>query len=232
MKRHILLIIGIVFGFSVAVTAQDNSFLEPDSLQVSDGFLTFPDSLSVDSLSQVSNNKVFIPNPTKAVLYSAVFPGLGQIYNRKYWKLPLVYGAFTGCIYAITWNDKQYKGYKNAYVDFTDGNAGTASWKNYENLVRYSGGTLTEEPEQWSASAYKNFSDRLNTKKYYFRRYLELSYIISVGVYVLCMLDAYVDAQLFEFDINEELSLKIDPVIFERTPVNSRTFGLQCSITF
>ena len=59
----------------------------------------------------------FKPNPTKAVIYSAIFPGLGQIYNRKYWKLPLVYGAFMGCAYAISWNNRNYSDYSQAYME-------------------------------------------------------------------------------------------------------------------
>lgn len=72
---------------------------------------------AADSLPQPKVKlKEFKPDPNKALLYALV-PGLGQIYNRKYWKLPLVYGAFMGCMYAITWNNKNYKDYSTAYFD-------------------------------------------------------------------------------------------------------------------
>lgn len=214
--------------FPVCLQAQDHSFLENDSVEISAGFLSFPDSLVLPA-DTVQEMVKFKPDPKKAILYSAIFPGLGQIYNRKYWKLPIVYGGFLGCVYAISWNGTQYQGYKQAYSDFTDKNPDTKSWTAYN--PKYYGGE-GEDPEKWSSSAVTGFASRLKTGKDYFRRNLELSYIITVGVYAICMIDAYVDAQLFEFDISEDLSFRMDPVIFERTTGNSRSFGLQCSITF
>ena len=160
------------------------------------------------------------------MIYSAIFPGLGQIYNRKYWKLPIVYGGFLGCIYAISWNNTQYTGYKSAYGDFTDSNPDTNSWLAY----KYYG--YSDNPDEWTAQQREGFTNALKNKKDYFRRYRDLSYIITVGLYALCMIDAYVDAQLFEFDISEDLSFRMNPVFFEKTANNSRSFGLQCSFTF
>lgn len=75
-----------------------------------------------DSLNKELNKKVFIPNPTKATWLALVIPGGGQIYNRKYWKLPIIYGGFAGCAYALTWNGKMYKDYMQAYKDASKGN--------------------------------------------------------------------------------------------------------------
>jgi hypothetical protein len=216
----------------VCLQAQDHLFLENDSIEISGGLLTFSDSIiaQTDTAVQiVREREAFKPNPKKAVIYSAIFPGLGQIYNRKYWKLPIVYGGFLGCTYAITWNATQYKGYKNAYKEFTDDRPETNSWRSY-NYKTY-GGT-EEEPETWNASAVTGFSSRLKSGKDFYRRNMELSYIITVGLYALCMIDAYVDAQLFEFDISENLSFRVDPVIFDKTATHSKSFGLQCSLTF
>jgi len=163
----------------------------------------------------------FKPDPAKAVLYSAIFPGLGQIYNRKYWKLPLVYGGFLGCVYAVSWNSTQYNDYKQLYRDIT---AGKDSWYTYlrpgENPAN-----LTQGDIDFYKNAFKN-------KKDFFRRYRDLSIIVTVGVYALCMLDAYVDAQLFDFDISTDLSLRIEPVFYDKSEFTPRTFGLQCSIKF
>jgi hypothetical protein len=229
LKRNILLILGILGCFSASLQAQEAIFLEKDSTEVSDGFITFPGVLTLDSIPDLPEVKTFKPSPTKAVLYSAIFPGLGQIYNRKYWKLPLVYAGAVGCIYAVSWNGTQYRGYKNAYRDLFDGNPETNRWKDYN--YKYYGGT-DEQPEYWNASAVNRFADRLKNGRDNFRRNLELSYIISAGVYFLVMIDAYVDAHLFEFDISEDLSFKMEPVLFERTITNKQSFGLQCSITF
>ena len=230
MKQNILLIISIIGFFSVNLQAQDEFLIEKDSIRISGVFAAFKDTLAVDSLVSNLKAKEFSPNPTKAVLYSAFFPGLGQIYNRKYWKLPLVYGSAIGCVYAVSWNGTQYRGYKNAYRDLYDGDPVTNSWQHYN--YKYYGGSADIPPEKWSPSALNGFGDRLKNGRDIFRRNLELSYIVSVGVYLIWMIDAYVDAQLFDFDISEDLSFKVKPVLFERTLASSRSFGLQCSITF
>ncbi|MDL2224332.1 DUF5683 domain-containing protein [Bacteroidales bacterium OttesenSCG-928-M06] len=226
MKNYILLIIGLLVGFPVSIYSQDNSFLEADTIRVLDGFSVESDTLNADSLSVESivnvsqieeklevTKKKFVPDPTKAVLYSAAFPGLGQLYNRKYWKLPIVYGGFIGCAYAITWNHKTYVDYRDAYKDLVDNDPNTTSWMNY--------GTN----EDYLKSVLRSRRDR-------FRRYRDLSCFIAIGLYAVCMIDAYVDAQLFEFDISEDLSMRVDPVIFNKTAHNPRGVGFQCSFTF
>ena len=206
--------------FPVSLYSQDNSFLEGDSIQMSDGFVTFSDSLATDTAQITFQEekalppiKKFVPDPTRAVIYSAIFPGLGQIYNRKYWKLPLVYGGFIGCVYAITWNNKTYKDYKLAYRDIMDNDPNTNFWQNY-------------------GSNEEVLKPLLKRRRDSYRRYRDLSCIVAVGLYAVCMIDAYVDAQLFEFDISEDLSMRVDPVIFDKTANNTRSVGLQCSFTF
>lgn len=161
----------------------------------------------------------FSPNPTKAVIFSAIFPGLGQIYNRKYWKLPLVYGGFMGCAYAISFNNRYYQDYSNAYMDLMDDDPNTQS---YRDLV----------PANYVINDTTWFSGVLKRKKDFYRRYRDLSYIVTVGLYVIWMIDAYVDAQLFDFDISPDLSLRVEPAVFEPTRYNRRSFGLQCSFSF
>ena len=161
-------------------------------------------------------------------LQDALVPGLGQIYNRKYWKLPIVYGGLMGCMYAVTWNNKNYKDYSTAYKD-----------------IMYDAAKNLENPDAWSKSWQdltsmapedainnSNFKDQLKRQKDYFRRYRDLSIIITVGVYALSMVDAYVDAQLFDFDISPDLSLHLEPVVSPKTSVTPRTYGLNCSLKF
>lgn len=242
LRLYIVSILIILF-FSVSLNAQDRIFKENDSIQILDAFLTFEDSLTMDSvvlpeeLIETGIKKKFSPNPNKAIVYAAIFPGLGQIYNRKYWKLPLVYGSALGCVYAISWNGTQYSGYKHAYSDFVYtvnnmGNAGFDTNRNsWEDYIRIMGKTTTDLNE-WQANERTRFSQILKSQRDRFRRYRDLSYIVSVGVYALWIIDAYVDAQLFNFDISEDLSMNMQPVMFERTTVNKNTFGLQCSFTF
>lgn len=166
--------------------------------------------------------KPFKPSPTKAVLFSIV-PGLGQIYNRKYWKLPLVYGAFMGCTYAITWNNKNLQDYTQAYSDIMSDDPKTNN--SWENFI-----PANADPEKYIKDT--NFQNQLKRRKDYYRRYRDLSIIVAVGVYFITMIDAYVDAELFDFDISPDLSMRVVPTMENSTPYSSRTYGVNCSIKF
>lgn len=196
----------------------------PEQVQVPDSTVTAV-ILEADSLaSAVAKEKEpFKPNPTKAVLYSAICPGLGQIYNHKYWKLPLVYGSFMGCIYAVTWNNKNLKDYSQAYKDIlSDDPIANNSW---ENFLPYGA-----KPEDYIHD--ESFINQLKHHKDYYRRYRDLSIIITGLVYCICMIDAYVDAQLFDFDISPNLSMRVVPTVNEPTNFSSRTYGVSCSFNF
>ena len=230
MKRCVGFIAFLFYFSSVWCIAQTVDFSGKDSISVSEDIILQTDTVNIDSIV----NKIipftpekFKPDSKKAVLYSAFFPGLGQIYNRKYWKLPLVYGSFLGCAYAITWNGNQYKGYQKAYIDFIDGDDATNSWDDY----RY-GVYRREDPENWSSTTKSNFESSLKLARDFHRRNRDLSYIVTVGVYAIWIIDAYVDAQLFDFDISPDLSLRIEPVLFDRTINNSRTVGVQLCFNF
>ena len=230
MKRYIGIITILFYIFPVCCTAQVVDFLEKDSIPFSENFFLQADTVNIDSLVNVNIQPTvekFKPNSKKAMIYAAICPGLGQIYNRKYWKLPLVYGGFIGCAYAINWNKNQVNGYKRAYLEFIDEDPNTNFWEDY----RY-GSYLREDPNNWTTDMKRNFSNALKTTRDYHRRNLELSYIITAGVYALCIIDAYVDAQLFDFDVSPDLSMRIEPVLFDRTVNNSRSIGMQLSFAF
>ena len=169
----------------------------------------------------------FKPNPTRAVIYSAIFPGLGQIYNRKYWKLPIVYGGFMGFIYAVTWNNKNYRDYSDAYLHImTDDVNSPSTWhQSWQNFV-----PRNRDPKDYITNT--NFRNNLKSGKDYYRRYRDLSIILTVAWYFLCMADAYVDAQLFDFDISPDLSMHLTPSLAPRTNNSPELFGLTCSINF
>ena len=184
---------------------------------------------SADTLPKAAGQReveIFKPDPTKAVLLSLV-PGLGQIYNRKYWKLPIVYGGFMGCIYAITWNNRNYRDYSTAYNDIMNENVNDpSSWhSSWQDLVP-SGG----DPADYINN--ENFKTLIKNRKDYYRRFRDLSIIITVGVYALCMIDAYVDAQLFDFDISPDLSLHWSPEVTPETRYTPASYGLNCSLKF
>ena len=173
-----------------------------------------------DSLKREINRKVWVPNPTKATWLALVIPGGGQIYNRKYWKLPIFYGGFAGCAYALTWNGKMYKDYSNAYKDAMNGNMQSSS---ITDLL----------PPGYSISE-THLKELLRKRKDTYRRYRDLSIFAFIGVYLLSVIDAYVDAELSNFDISPDLSMKVEPTVINNQMSNSsnRSVGLQCSFRF
>ena len=234
MKRYFYLITVLFYVYPVCCLAQASDHSGKDSTSVAGKILLQTDTVRIDSLAKAKlqlEQKQFMPNSTKAVLLSAVFPGLGQIYNRKYWKLPLVYGSFIGCAYAITWNSNQYNGYENAYSNFLKYMNGKPSDDGAWDVYRY-GNYLSQAPADWSPTMQTQFSSALKSAKDYYRRYRDMSIIITVAVYALWMIDAYVDAQLFDFDISPDLSMHISPVMFDQTAVNTRSVGMQLSFGF
>lgn len=181
---------------------------------------------------QVANKTAFKPNPKTAWLAAAVFPGFGQIYNRQYWKLPIVYGGMMGCAYAITWNNKTYQDYKTAYYDIkrdaaNDPNAEnpdswSQSWQNYVSASTDPATRLNDA----------TFHSNLKRNKDYFRRYRDLSIIIGVGIYLIFVADAYVDAQMFDFDVSPDLSFRVVPAFTPESLSNSHSIGFNVSMTF
>ena len=166
------------------------------------------------------NKKLFVPNPTKATWLAVVFPGGGQIYNRKYWKLPIIYGGFAGCAYALTWNSKMYKDYSAAYKDAVNGN--------------FNSSTITDLlPPNYNYTE-SQLTETLRKRKDTFRRYRDLSIFAFIGVYLLSVVDAYVDAELSNFDITPDLSMKVEPAIInsQMTGSSNKNVGVQCSFRF
>jgi hypothetical protein len=192
---------------------------QEDNVSVTEDTIYFQPGTDKIETIEFNTKNTFVPNPRRALLYAAVCPGLGQIYNRKYWKLPIVYGAFTGLVYGIVWNGKYYTDYKQAYSDFIDNNGETNSWINMLPV----GSDPETVDETW-------FKSVLVQKKDVYRRYRDLCIIGVVGVYVLTLIDAFVDAQLFEFDISPDLTLNVEP---QMQVVNrDRAIGLQCRLHF
>lgn len=166
----------------------------------------------------------FVPNPQKALLYSAIFPGLGQIYNKKYWKLPIVYGGVMGVMYAVTWNGNLFNDYKKAYKDIVLDPRGTTSWHNF---------VFDPQRTLSNPALLKQETDRLKRRRDYFRRNRDLAIIVGVGLYALCIIDAYVDASLYGFNVSPDLSMSVAPVVWGSPDISSRPIvGLQMNITF
>ena len=128
--------------------------------------------------------KAIYGNARKATIMSACLPGLGQIYNRKYWKAPIIYAALGGLGYWGVTNQIKYKYYSN----------------NLKSQVTYS----------VNATPYKNIDDLVTQKKYY-QKYRDISIMLGALVYLVNIIDANVDAHLRTFDVSDDLSLQLNP---------------------
>lgn len=179
--------------------------------------------LQTDSakIQAVPKNAEEIHSPKKASIYSAILPGLGQAYNKKYWKIPLIYVGFGTFGYFIRWNNKFYKTYKQAYVDLTDGDNGTDSFNNLAATKYYDLNNPTD---------YNNFKTGLLKQQEYYRRNRDLLIISTVGFYGLNIIDASVDAHFFNFDISDDLSFNWQPAtnLFD----NQLFYGFNCTFNF
>ena len=169
----------------------------------------------------MDGRKEFNPDPTRAVWMSALFPGLGQIYNRRYWKLPIITAGFMGLGYGTSWNARMHSEYSTAYADLMDDDPDTKSYMDFFPP------TVDESSldENWLKQVFKSRKD-------YYRRNRDLCIICCVGLYLLCMVDAYVDASLSHFDISPNLSMDVAPAIIATPGRGKPTPALTWALTF
>lgn len=163
----------------------------------------------------------FNPAPERAVWLSALLPGLGQIYNRRYWKLPIIVGGFMGLGYATAWNNNQYADYTQGYRDLLDADPTSNSYMNF-----FPPNTNESDLDrEWLTRLMKNRKD-------YYRRNRDLCIICVVALYLLCMVDAYVDASLAHFDISPDLSMDVQPAMFVSPADRRWSLGLNWAFNF
>lgn len=168
------------------------------------------------------------PDPKRAMWLAIILPGAGQIYNRKYWKLPIVYGGFIGCAYAMRWNNQMYLDYSQAYLDIMDDDPNTASYTQFLHL-----GTTV------NSSNIERYKEIFKSRKDRYRRWRDLSFFVMLGVYVLSIVDAYVDASLSTFDISDDLSLHVEPAVINTkttfspaSPIKNSAIGIRSALKF
>ena len=158
----------------------------------------------------------FKPDPNMSLWLGLTFPGAGQIYNRKYWKLPIVYGGAVGVAYAISYYGGYYNDYMRGYRDYVDSDPNT----NYHLELIPVG-----YPTSNAGTYVKN---RVNS----YRRYRDIFIVVGVAVYALSVIDAYVDAQLADFDVSTDLSMKVRPKLDVEPHTGTATAGCQMQIYF
>ncbi|MHA6247719.1 DUF5683 domain-containing protein [Pontibacter sp. CAU 1760] len=171
-----------------------------------------PDSVRID-VPEVKDEKegFFLSNlnlkdldkPAKAALWAAAIPGAGQMYNRAYWKVPLVYAAGGVLGYYLVYNNQQYQSYRVALIERTDGKPETVDEYADHEILGVQNGT---DPGSY---AVRNLKFRRDG----YRRNRDLTVLLSIGAYALQIAEAYVHAHLKEFDVSDELTLRVHPNI-------------------
>lgn len=179
-------------------------------------------------------SSVKIHSPHKATMYSVILPGLGQAYNKKYWKIPILYAGIGATIYAINWNTQRFKEYKNGFKDFSefyewkynpeDPPLPEPTAKSYLELTSVDVDAQDQRYHDW-------FKTQLQNNKDSYKHDRDLSYIILAGVYVLNIIDAAVDAHLMNFNVNDELTFRVEPAV-SYSAFTGNTLGFRCQITF
>lgn len=169
------------------------------------------------------------PDPMKAVWLGALVPGLGQIYNRSYWKLPIVYGGFAGMAYAISYNSEKYdiyrEAYRDLYVDRQNGNVSDDPSRSYNRILR-EGYTIER------MGGVDTYTSTLQNWQNNYHRYRDLSIALTALYYALTLIDAFVDAQLFDFDVSDDLSLNLTPQLYYDPQYQQRSAELRLAISF
>jgi len=195
MRRLVVLL--MLLGLQINVFAQKT--VSSDSNQVQK--ISKPIVLNDSSLggSDVIKHPT---SPRKAAMFSAVLPGLGQFYNRKYWKIPIIYAGAITAIYAYNFNNDQYQTFREAYI-------------------------LRRNGDVTSASLYQFYPDinQLSNARDYYRYYRDFSVILGVILYGLQIADAAVDAHLMSFSVKDDLLVSVDPKM-HTFPDGSQTLGL------
>lgn len=180
-----LILLFLFLGFTTIFAQEKNKIVSKDSLK----------SQTIDPL-----------RPAKAAFYSAVLPGLGQIYNKKYWKIPLVYGAIGTSTYFYIDNQKKYNLYRDEYKNRLEGKKSDS-----EFLARLSESQLTTAQKEY-------------------QRYKDLSALFIVGFYVLNIIDANIDAALSQFNVDERLAFK--PAVMKNDITLNTNFGFALNYSF
>lgn len=211
MHKHFS-ILSLLLFLAFASYSQEEDIPEEKEMDSITNALSTDVLVMDDSLTVIKRKAINPLAPSKAAFYSAVLPGLGQIYNKRYWKTPIVWGALGGSVYAYTWNNDNYKRFRTAFkrrqAGFTDDEF------NGEGLFPLlDDGDLENQQER-------------------FQRDRDLWLVLSIVIYSLNIIDANVDAHLKQFNIDNDLSLDFEPFLDLNAVTNNPTYGMALTIKF
>ena len=167
---------------------------------------------------KIESRKINPLAPSKAAFYSAILPGMGQVYNKRYWKVPIVWGALGIGIYAYTFNNGEYNRFRDA---FKRRRAGFFDDEFYD--INNSG--IVQGNPDISDAALQDAQER-------FQRDRDLALAITIGLYILNIVDANVDAHLKQFNVDDDLALDIKPFLDYNPITTDPQYGLALIVKF
>ncbi len=211
IKNLYIALVTLLIPLGLLAQEEESQPQEVDSLQTD---LREQGIMVQDSL--VEKRKPINPlAPSRAAFYSAVIPGMGQIYNKRYWKVPIVYGALGASIYWYTWNDDNYDRFRIAFkrrrAGFTD-----------DEFYDTNGDGIGPDFDD----------DVLQNQQERFQRDRDLALVVTIGLYILNIVDANVDAHLKQFNISNDLSFDIQPFLDLNTVNRDPNYGLALVVKF
>jgi len=186
-----------------------------------------------DSIPVAGKGKrYFKSDPMRATMLAVVLPGMGQIYNRKIWKVPFVYAGFGGVAYSISFNTTKYNDMMKAYQDFTDKIPETDSYIPLIKGADTSSYDPVLHPDTYDPATTKWVEDNLLNAVDYYKRYRDLSYIGIAAWYLITLLDANVDASLANYDISDNLDIEVKPLQLPLPGTMGAGFNISLIFTF
>jgi len=204
----VIFLICLSYGLLPANNYAENRYILSGFNVILPGDEKFLPGLAEEEASLEEEAEEWIPLPAKAAMLSAALPGLGQVYNRKYWKVPIIYAGFGAAAYFLDMNSSYYQKFRRAFYYRLDGNPHTV-----DDMPEYS-------------------TDQLRRGMNYYRRNVEITYIVAAALYILNILDANVDAHLMDFDITDELSFNMKPFIENVSNISQPGTGVKLTIRF
>ena len=213
MKNYLWIFLILLTSCALSANIKPE-FADEDSLKI---FGKGPGIAEIDS--QKTARKNFVPKPARATRLAAIIPGSGQLYNRDYWKVPLVYAALAGGVWTAIYWRVRYKDFVKGYMEFYDLNDDPDN-KNYGKIkagltasstlsVYYRGGILNgsrQENRLFTIDQMRRYKDS-------YRRYFESSVVVTAAIYIVSIIEANVAAHLKTFDISDDLTLRLEPEV-------------------
>lgn len=213
--------LGLSFGAKAQKTNVDSLRRVKIPVVTGDTLQPYDTTLKLDTLATATKPAREKLSPRKAMIFALVLPGAGQVYNRDYWKLPIVYGAFGAAVYMIRWNTLRYNDFLKPYLSSVDPETGLPTGQTTFDVYNRSKDEVVTGVTL----------DQIKRGKTFYRRYREYGYVILAAVYALSVIEANVAAHLKTFDMSEDLSLRLEPSV-EKTFMSRQAAGVKLVFAF